>query len=356
MKIAFVVARRMSGQGGMETVINRVLKNWREPTDKITLVVSGKTGKKPEWLKGIEHVRLWFQARLLGYPFLIAQLFFVLYRLQPDIIIAADSKATRYCVWYKKLFKKNIPVACWLHMPFRQRVRERAKRIAGADFYLCVSEGMAKNFVSYGIDADKIHVVYNPLEPGGKNLTPRSANAIFLYLGRMVAGYAKRTDDFIRALATLRGDWRAVVAGDGKDAGKIKKLAKNLGVYDKIEWTGWLADPWPAVKQTSCLVLTSDFEAFGLALTEAMQRGIFCISSDCAPGPLEIVQDGINGWFYPVGDVEKLALLLQKVVDRPDGLPAAAAVAQSVDKYAAEKVIGQMREVCRNYLPKDAAH
>ncbi|MDR3348932.1 MAG: glycosyltransferase [Acidaminococcales bacterium] len=354
MKIAFVVARRMSGQGGMETIINRVLKNWGCPTDEITLVLSGKTGRDATWLAGTKHIKLWFQARLLGYPFLIAQLFFVLCRLRPDIAIAADSKATRYCVWYKKWFQKELKVACWLHMPFLQRIGERAGRIKGADFYLCVSEGMAKNFISYDIDPGKIHTIYNPLEPAGASLVPRSAKAVFVYLGRMVAGRAKRTDDFVRALSLLRGDWRAVAVGDGKDAGKIRELAKNLGIYDKIDWMGWQADPWAAVKEASCLVLTSDFEAFGLTLTEAMQRGVFCLSSDCAPGPLEIVQDGVNGQFYPIGDVEKLARLMQKIVDRPDALPAAAAIAQSVEKYSAETVIANMREICRGHLPKSA--
>ncbi|MDR2006989.1 MAG: glycosyltransferase [Acidaminococcales bacterium] len=352
MKIAFVVARRMSGRGGMETIINRVLKNWDASADEITLVVSGKTGGEARWLEGIRHIKLWFQARLLGYPFLIAQLFFTLYRLRPDIAIAADSKATRYCVWYRKLFQKELKVACWLHMPFQQRIRERAARIKGADFYLCVSAGMAKDFINYGIDAAKIHTLYNPLEPAGVKLTPRSAKAVFVYLGRMAAGRGKRTDDFIRALSLLRGDWRAVAAGDGKDAGRIRKLAKNLGIYDKIEWTGWLDEPWPAIKEASCLVLTSDFEAFGLTLTEAMQRGIFCLSSDCAPGPLEIVQDGINGWFYPVGDVEELARLMQKIVDNPGGLPAAAAIAQSVEKYSAKTVIARMRGICCAHLPE----
>lgn len=341
MKIAFVVARRSSGMGGMETVINKVINNWNHPEDSITLIVSSRTKPYESWLEGVNFIRLWFQAWLLGYPFLILHLFWTLHKLKPDVIIAADSKAVKYCCWYRDLFAKKSKVVCWIHNLFHKRKKERIARINKADLYFCISQGLAEDFASFGINPKLIHVVYNPSDimPVHK----RADKASFLYLGRIVAEQEKCTNDFIRALAQLKGEWHADIIGDGKDKEKSENLAKQLSVYEKIKFWGWQKEPWQKVDETSCLVLTSETESFGMVLVEAMQRGIPCISSYCKPGPSEIVIEGVNGYFYPPRNIDALAQLMQKVIDSPQNIPPAQEIQLSVKKYSTHEVINKMR-------------
>ena len=345
MKLAFVIAKRMSGQGGMEQIVNRVIKNWDEQDD-VTLIVSSRTGKNPKWLEGIKYIKLWFQAKLLGYPFLLLHLFWTLHKLKPQAAIAADSKAVRYCCWYRDFFCKELLVVCWIHNTFTNRVAERVKRISSADLYLCISKGMAKSFAGYGIDDGIIYVVNNPLEQGVTQVIARPANAHFVYMGRIMLGVAKSTDDFVKALALLKGEWRADIIGDGDrgEGEQLKSIAKELGIYDKIKFMGWQDYPWSKVQEASCLVMTSDYETFGLVLTEAMQRGLFCISAASEPGPVEIVEEGVNGWFYQPHDVQALAQLMQKVVDKPMDLPESKEIQSSVEKYSADSVVNKMRK------------
>lgn len=50
-------------------------------------------------------------------------------------------------------------------------------------------------------------------------------------------------------------------------------------------------------------------------LGEAMSRGVLCISSDCETGPRDFILDGVNGFLFPVKDVDALAAVMQRVID-----------------------------------------
>jgi UDP-D-galactose:(glucosyl)LPS alpha-1,6-D-galactosyltransferase len=107
---------------------------------------------------------------------------------------------------------------------------------------------------------------------------------------------------------------------------------------------GWQDDPWRATGSGSALVLTSAFEGFGMILLEAISRGLPCISSDCESGPTDIIEDGKNGWLYPVANVDRLAELMQRVVDRPELLPEARLVRETARRFSAASVAERARK------------
>ena len=49
------------------------------------------------------------------------------------------------------------------------------------------------------------------------------------------------------------------------------------------------------------------------ALLEAMSCGLAVVVSDGAPGPLELVEDGVTGLIVPVNDPAKLAAALRRL-------------------------------------------
>ena len=46
---------------------------------------------------------------------------------------------------------------------------------------------------------------------------------------------------------------------------------------------------------SSLIVMTSNYEGFGMVLVEAMSRGVPAISFDCVCGPSDIISHGKNG-------------------------------------------------------------
>lgn len=64
-------------------------------------------------------------------------------------------------------------------------------------------------------------------------------------------------------------------------------------------------------------VLPSYFEGQPLSLLQAMANGKCCITTDCC-GQKDIVNNGENGFLFPIGDAEKLAQLIEACIHQPE--------------------------------------
>lgn len=69
----------------------------------------------------------------------------------------------------------------------------------------------------------------------------------------------------------------------------------------------------------SLYVMSSDYEGFPNALAEAMASGLPVISTDFPSGVAhEIIEDGKNGYVVPLGDEEKLAEAMKKILSNSE--------------------------------------
>lgn len=83
-------------------------------------------------------------------------------------------------------------------------------------------------------------------------------------------------------------DAKLMIIGDGEFE-EYKALAKELGVGDKVYFTGVKKNPFPYLRAAKVYALTSYNEGFPNALVEAMALGIPAIATDCLTGPREIL-------------------------------------------------------------------
>jgi UDP-D-galactose:(glucosyl)LPS alpha-1,6-D-galactosyltransferase len=180
-------------------------------------------------------------------------------------------------------------------------------------------------------------------QPVGRS---RAGPLRLLHVGRLMLGRQKRTDDLLRALAQVEGDWQLDLVGGGEaesDLSELKALGEQLGLSDRLHWLGRQEAPWRVTQTADVLVLCSSFEGFPLVLIEAMARGIPCISSDCSSGPSDIVRPGENGWLYAVGDIDALSGTIQGLVSNRAMLPAGETVRASVEAFSSPKVFERIR-------------
>lgn len=98
-------------------------------------------------------------------------------------------------------------------------------------------------------------------------------------------------------------DWKLKIAGGLFDKlwEPYKELAEELGVLDRIEWLGFVSQErlTELLKQSLCMVATSQVESFCMVALEAMGRGCPSIVADCASMPESV---GAAGILAPAGD------------------------------------------------------
>lgn len=126
---------------------------------------------------------------------------------------------------------------------------------------------------------------------------------IFLSLGRL--GHEKSIDIVIRAFENL--DAKLIIVGRGPAKPKLEKLAKKLGLQNKVIFRGFVPEKLKPLYYSAAdaLVIASEFETQGLVVIEAMACATPVIGANSGAVP-EIIQDGKNGYLFEPRNVEEL--------------------------------------------------
>ena len=140
-------------------------------------------------------------------------------------------------------------------------------------------------------------------------------------LGRLVK--EKRVDHVIRAFArvlqrTRDRAYHLEILGIGPDLARLQDLATELGIGDHVNFGGFEHRPMDALASAGVSVLASEKEGAGLVLLESLAVGTPVVAYDIKYGPREFVEDGVNGFLVPSGDVDALAARLDALLDLPD--------------------------------------
>src|SRR5690606_34771682 len=103
-------------------------------------------------------------------------------------------------------------------------------------------------------------------------------------------------------------NWHLNIVGDGMEKDNIKKKIKENNLDEVITMHGFKdkQELNEILLNTSIYVMTSYTESFGLVLIEAMSYGVPCISFDSARGPLEIIDNNVNGYIIKNRDKEEM--------------------------------------------------
>jgi glycosyltransferase involved in cell wall biosynthesis len=128
---------------------------------------------------------------------------------------------------------------------------------------------------------------------------------------------AKGQDLALRALArVVRRDWILVLAGalDNDYARRIRVLANQLGISERIRFVGHRDDIADIYACTDILLAPSRREALSLTLLEAASFGIPVVASKVG-GIAEAVADGVTGLLVDAEDVDRLGDAICRMMD-----------------------------------------
>ncbi len=207
---------------------------------------------------------------------------------------------------------------------------QRRKALHGASRVVVPSSDTERRLTNVqGIPSSKVRRLPPPLgtnfmrmasEPQALPLPSRFPRGrIVLTVGRWSAAERyKGADDLIRAVAYLRStipDIQLVAVGSGDDLPRLRTIATELKVEDRVHFLENLANEEVAACYANCdlFALPSTGEGYGLVFLEAMAFGKPVLGAACG-GATDIVRHGVNGILVPPGDFERLRQTLEQLL------------------------------------------
>lgn len=118
----------------------------------------------------------------------------------------------------------------------------------------------------------------------------------------------------LHALAAIRHlPWVLELIGDGPLTDTVRRLAVDLGVVDRVTFSGLCNDVPARLARSDVFVLASNWEGLPLSILEAMRAGLPVVASDVG-GVAESVADGVTGFLVPRGDRTALTERLERLL------------------------------------------
>ncbi len=203
-------------------------------------------------------------------------------------------------------------------------------------YALAISNVIKKNLVdTTPLREEKILLLHNGIDTKkfdpGKVDRSKVRNEFNITENELLIGMMARFssgkghEEFLQAahhLLAKHNNIRFMIVGEpsiGEDnyAAEIKTLVTNLGIIDKIIFTGFRKDTPNILAALDIFVFPSHAEAFGLALVEAMSMGkpSVCSNSD---GVLDIAVDGVTSYLFQKQNWQSLADKLELLISSPE--------------------------------------
>lgn len=159
--------------------------------------------------------------------------------------------------------------------------------------------------ISCGIDAQQYTA----------DLTARQQKRI-VFVGRMTQ--EKHVDVIVRAFAQQDKDVFLDLVGPGDQLPKLKQLAAELGVSQRVKFHGRVSDKQlrAALTGASIYVIASIAELQSIATMEAMASGLPILAANAMALP-HLVDEGRNGYLFEPGAVDQLAAQMRNILALP---------------------------------------
>jgi len=153
--------------------------------------------------------------------------------------------------------------------------------------------------------------VYTPIQDEAARAEARRrlaqpGEAILMHLSNFRP--VKRVGDVVKVFAQVEHEIpaRLVLVGDGPERSAAEWLARDLHIHEKIHFLGKQESVNELLPLADLLLMPSELESFGLAALEAMACKVPTIATRVGGVP-ELIDDGVTGLLYAVGDVDAMA-------------------------------------------------
>jgi len=168
--------------------------------------------------------------------------------------VQVDYKKSNYSKNHMNLVKEalskiDMNIAC------SEVVKESYKEVFGVD-NICVINNL--------VDEDRIRKL--SLEAPKGIYSKEKINLI------TVARFhpQKAVDRLIRIYPQIKDKYTLTIIGDGEQKEELYSLAKDLNVFDDIQWLGLMSNPYPDVRASDLFIMSSIYEGYPTITVESL--------------------------------------------------------------------------------------
>lgn len=219
--------------------------------------------------------------------------------------IAIGFMEGRSATWVADI-KKNVRKLAWIHNDVNKfdigiSEKEILDTYNKMDKIITVSEVSKQSFCQkYKFKESDVEVLYNLIDE--KNILEKaneqiSKNEVFTFVNVGKMRKQKRQDRLVEIANNLKKEgykFKIQIIGNGPEEEKIKKLVNDYNVSDVVELLGLKMNPYPYIKAANCVVVSSDFEGYSVAIKESLLLKKVIVSTDVS-GVSEMFDNGKYG-------------------------------------------------------------
>lgn len=226
------------------------------------------------------------------------------------------------------------------------RLKYTHRRVAGI---LCVSTAVANQVAADVRGKVPVHVVHDGIDTGKyRQQTAGALRGLFhlsqetLVIGHVAAMTAEKGwEVFLEAGSTLAGMFpniHLIAIGDGPLRLQLEQQAAELGLTDRITFTGFLEDVPQYLPDLNLLLFPSATEGLGSVILDALAAGVPVVASRTGGIP-DIITDGSNGLLADPGQVEQFVQQTQRLLSDEDLQQRLIAVGrQTADRFSYQRM------------------
>lgn len=231
----------------------------------------------------------------------------------------------------------------WFMRPLFALFARLADRYARHVF--CIGQRAVDQFRAAGVRESKLSWFSYVTPSPPVSLPPRDQNLTFVFAGSLTErkAVAVMGAAFRRVHATFP-DVRFLVVGDGPLRSTIEdctgvELAGSVSQEDVYRW----------IARGHVMMLVSRYDPWGVSLMEGAACAQAMIGSDQTGSARDMIEDGVNGFLVPAGDVEALAEAMTRYARNPGlavshGLAARRSAERTSGPVAARRMITSLAQ------------
>jgi glycosyltransferase involved in cell wall biosynthesis len=177
------------------------------------------------------------------------------------------------------------------------------------DYLICNTPDLVRYVTGGGWDKDRVfyipnfpHIDDSPAVDRASLDTP-SGVPLGIALGRLHSD--KAFDVLLKAAARVPNLW-LWIAGEGPEEGPLKRLARDLGIAERVKFLGWRTDRGALFKAADICLFPSREEPFGNVVVEAWAYGVPLVTA-ASKGPAWLVRPNEDAVLVPMNDDIALA-------------------------------------------------
>jgi L-malate glycosyltransferase len=156
-------------------------------------------------------------------------------------------------------------------------------------------------------------------------------------------------DVFLRVRRAMPA--RLLLVGDGPERAKVESRCRAEGCCDVVTFLGQLPSVEQVLVGSDLFLLPSENESFGLAGLEAQACEVPVVGSNIGGIP-EVIDDGVTGLLYELGDVDGMAAGAIELLSDPERHRdfGRRARERALERFAEAKVVGNYRALYERVL------